>query len=114
VSNGEYVQTADAVDYYGEQFMDDVRAKRLPRYAEGGMVGSGGGGGGGGQLAPQIIVQNNGNNQVSASSQQQPDGRWITTMVIDAVAADIAGGGKSAKAMQQRFGLQRRGVPVGG
>lgn len=114
LSNGEYVQTADAVDYYGEQFMDDVRAKRLPRYAEGGMVGSGGGGGGGGQLAPQIIVQNNGNNQVSASSQQQPDGRWITTMVIDAVAADIAGGGKSAKAMQQRFGLQRRGVPVGG
>lgn len=112
LSNGENVITAKATDYYGQRFMDDLNAMRLPRYAEGGRVGVAGGGYG--QPAPQITVINNGNDQVSAKSEQQPDGRWATRFVIDTVVADIAAGGKSAKAMQGRYGLQRRGVPVSG
>src|SRR6185437_1819650 len=112
-SKGEYMQTADAHAYYGTAFMDAVRTKRLPRFAAGGPI-SGSYGGAGGQPAPQIIVNNNSSANVQASSEQQMDGSWITRMVIDAVATDVARGGQAAKAMQQRFGLQRRGVPVGG
>lgn len=35
----EYVQPVDAVKHYGTDFMEAVRAKKLPRYADGGVVG---------------------------------------------------------------------------
>ncbi|SEF34409.1 hypothetical protein SAMN05421837_107376 [Amycolatopsis pretoriensis] len=38
LSDNEYIQPADVVDYYGIGFMDDVRRKRLPRFARGGAV----------------------------------------------------------------------------
>lgn len=38
-SHNEYMQPADAVDYYGVGFMEDVRQKKLPKgYADGGLV----------------------------------------------------------------------------
>ncbi|WP_410670559.1 hypothetical protein [Amycolatopsis sp. cmx-4-68] len=39
LSDGEYVQNAAAVDYYGVSFMDAINKKRLPRFADGGLVG---------------------------------------------------------------------------
>lgn len=35
---GEYMQPVDSVNYYGKGFMDAVRDRRLPKYADGGMV----------------------------------------------------------------------------
>lgn len=40
VSNGEFVQPAVSVDYYGPDFMEAVRSRRLPKFADGGMVGA--------------------------------------------------------------------------
>lgn len=37
-SNGEYMQRAAAVSYYGVPFMDAVNNLRYPRYADGGLV----------------------------------------------------------------------------
>ena len=113
LSNGENVITAKATNYYGQRFMDDVNAMRLPRFADGGRVG-GGSGAAAGSGAPIINITNNSSSEVSASARQQPDGRWITSLIIDTVAGDMASGGKIAKAGQQRFGWQRRGVPVSG
>jgi len=39
-SNGEFMQPAAAVRYYGAEFMEAVRQRRLPRFAEGGAIGS--------------------------------------------------------------------------
>lgn len=37
-SVGEFMQPADAVDYYGPDFMEAVRKKQLPRFASGGPI----------------------------------------------------------------------------
>jgi len=39
LSNGEFVHKADAVDYYGADFMHAVNEKRLPKFDTGGPVG---------------------------------------------------------------------------
>ncbi|MBU2960488.1 phage tail tape measure protein [Citreicella sp. C3M06] len=39
VSRGEFVQPASAVDFYGADFMEAVRNRRIPKFADGGMVG---------------------------------------------------------------------------
>lgn len=38
-SNGEYMQSAAAVSYYGVDFMDKINNRALPRFASGGLVG---------------------------------------------------------------------------
>ncbi|WP_065329965.1 phage tail tape measure protein [Tritonibacter mobilis] len=38
-SSGEFIQPGDAVDYYGADFMEAIRQKRLPRHAAGGALG---------------------------------------------------------------------------
>lgn len=38
LSAGEYVQPADVVDFYGLGFMDSLRKKQVPRFADGGSV----------------------------------------------------------------------------
>lgn len=37
-SNNEFMQPADAVDHYGLPFMEAVRTKRLPKFADGGLL----------------------------------------------------------------------------
>ena len=112
-SKGEYMQTADAHAYYGTAFMDEVRAKRLPRFASGGPINGSYGGVSGGATAPQIIVEDHNNNAVKSSSSQQSDGRWMIRLVLDAVSNDIVRGGQTSKALETRYGMSRRGVPVG-
>jgi len=36
----EYLQSVAAHDFYGTDFMDAINARRLPRYADGGALGS--------------------------------------------------------------------------
>lgn len=40
-STGEFMQPAHAVDFYGVEFMEDIRRRRLPRFAGGGLLGAG-------------------------------------------------------------------------
>jgi tape measure domain-containing protein len=37
-SNGEFMQPASSVDYYGEGFMEAVRQRRFPKFADGGRI----------------------------------------------------------------------------
>lgn len=37
-SPGEWIQPADAVSFYGTGFMEAIRTKRFPRFADGGMI----------------------------------------------------------------------------
>jgi hypothetical protein len=38
LSNNEFVQPSDSVDYYGVGFMEAVRQKQIPKFASGGLV----------------------------------------------------------------------------
>lgn len=68
-----------------------------------------------GDIEVQINITNNGQAVQAQQTGQRMDGKkMIVDMVLQAVQSDIAKGGGTAQAMQQRFGLQRRGVPVGG
>jgi TP901 family phage tail tape measure protein len=42
-SSDEFIQPGDAVEYYGADFMEAIRQKRLPKYADGGFIGGGSG-----------------------------------------------------------------------
>lgn len=39
-SKGEFMQPAHAVDFYGVDFMEAIRKRRLPRFADGGLLGA--------------------------------------------------------------------------
>jgi len=41
ITSGEAITQVPAVKYYGTKFMDDINKMRLPRFAEGGIVGGG-------------------------------------------------------------------------
>ena len=59
VSNGEYINTAASVRYYGSQLFDDLNRMRIPKFAGGGPVS--GEFMGAGQPASQVnvnVVQN--------------------------------------------------------
>ncbi len=51
--------------------------------------------------------------QAKQTGTRQQGNTTIVDMVLTAVATDVTQGGKTAQAMQQRFGLSRRGVPMG-
>src|SRR5690606_29994105 len=40
VTSGEFIHNVAAVRHYGLDFMNNVNAMRLPRYADGGLVGN--------------------------------------------------------------------------
>ena len=72
-------------------------------------------GGGDGDVNVQVNVTNNGQPVQAQQTGARRDGDTvIIDVVLDAVASDINKGGRTAQAMQQRFGVQRRGVSVGG
>jgi hypothetical protein len=72
-------------------------------------------GAGGGGMEVEINITNNGQAVEGKQTGQRMDGKkMIIDMVLQAVQSDIAKGGGTAQAMQQRFGLQRRGTPVSG
>lgn len=71
--------------------------------------------GGAGDVQVEVNITNNGQDVQAKQTGTRRDGqKVIVDMVLEAVANDMATGGRTAKAAQQRFGLQRRGVPVSG
>jgi len=64
----------------------------------------------------QINLKNESGQALQAKQQgqaTQSGSKIMADFVLSTVAGDVAGGGKTAKAMQRRFGLARAGVPVG-
>ena len=71
--------------------------------------------GAGSNVQVEVNITNNGQAVSATQTGAQVNGQKIVVgLVLDAVANDIATGGKTAKAVQQRFGVQRRGIPVSG
>lgn len=71
----------------------------------------------GGMDGMQVIVNitNNGQAMQATQTGQRVDGKKVMVdLILDTVSNDTTKGGRTAQAMQQRFGLQRRGMPVGG
>lgn len=70
---------------------------------------------GGGGIEVQINITNKGQAVQARQTGSRMNGKkMMIDLVLDTVSGDVAKGGKTAQAMQQRFGLQRAGVPVGG
>lgn len=62
-----------------------------------------------------INITNNGQDVQAQQTGTRMDGKkMMIDLILDTVSGDTAKGGRTAQAMQQRFGLQRRGIPVGG
>ncbi|TPG50670.1 phage tail tape measure protein [Rhodanobacter glycinis] len=108
LSNGENVITEKATSYYGQKFMDDVNNMRLPRFAQGGPVGSSAGAGG--AVASQPITVNIYGAQDGARVEQRDggDGLRYIDVFINAAAQDVARGGRLGQAMSSAFGVQRQ------
>ena len=80
LSDGEYVVNAKSTRHYGVGFMEAVNQRKLPKYATGGLVGSGGGGGGaaggGGPITVQVVIDGQiVQQQVVNTIRNTPDGR---------------------------------------
>lgn len=72
-------------------------------------------GGAMGDMQVIVNITNKGEPVQATQTGQRTDGKkMMIDLVLDAVAGDMAKGGRTAQAAQQRFGLSRRGVPVGG
>lgn len=62
-----------------------------------------------------INITNNGQQVQARQTGSSMDGKkMMIDLILDTVSGDMVTGGKTARAAQQRFGLQRRGVPVSG
>lgn len=71
-------------------------------------------GGGTAPLSVEVNIQNTGAPVNAQQTGTRVDGnKVIVDMVLTAVANDVAGGGKVAKATEQRYGLRQRGTRVG-
>jgi len=134
-SNGEYMHNAAAVDHYGVAFMDAVNSRTLPKlpgYATGGPIG-------GSAPTPSqlgfkspstptvngaqlmvavtpvtVILHSSGDgNQVQSKQSTDNNGGQILELFLGAVAKDVNNGGVTAKAMDRRWVLKRKGNSYG-
>lgn len=72
---------------------------------------------GGGDSSPQVVVNITNKGQPMQAEQtnaRSHGGKVFIDIVVGEVDKRIARGGSTGQAIQQAFGLQRRGVPVGG
>ena len=65
---------------------------------------------GGGARPVMVNIVNNGQPVQARSSQRETSEGMVIDLVLDAVAADIAGGGRVHDATQRRFGLNPGGT----
>ncbi|HET6805327.1 MAG TPA: phage tail length tape measure family protein [Frateuria sp.] len=117
LSNGENVITAQATNYYGQRFMDDLNAMRLPRFAQGGPVGTPRTYGGSGDGKAPIININRAEPGDRVDSRQDSDGRWVLDAFLAAASQDVARGGPLGQSIAGAFGLRRQArsyAPAGG
>lgn len=109
LSDGENVITAKATNYYGQRFMDDVNAMRLPRFADGGRVGGATvSTASGGDMAPIVNIYG-AENGGRADARKDPTGRWVIDAFINAAADDVARGGRLGQAVNAVTGTRRPG-----
>lgn len=109
LSDGENVITAKATNYYGQRFMDDVNAMRLPRFADGGRVGGAAVSTvSGGDMAPIVNIYG-AENGGRADARKDPTGRWVIDAFINAAADDVARGGRLGQAVNAVTGTRRPG-----
>ena len=101
------MQPAAAVDHYGVEFMEAIRTRRLPKFANGGMIGGSSMSGSNGAPAVQTIV----NMPVSietlpgetAEITRTPDGGMNIRMVRQFMRDELASGSMDG-AMRRRYG----------
>lgn len=70
---------------------------------------------GGDKVNLTVVLRNEGGDQMKAKQTgvQRRGNNIMAEFVLQTVAGDTGRGGITAKAFEQRYGLQRRGVPVG-
>lgn len=107
LSDGEFVMRAAAVRRYGANFMAALNRGLMParsnHFAAGGLVGAGAGGG-----EMEVNVYNS--SGAPARVQKRQVGRkQVADIFVGAVAADIERGGMAAQAIQNVYGVRRRG-----
>lgn len=111
LSNGEYVIQSDAVKKYGIGFLNAINEMDVSppamgrRYAAGGLVGDAPGGG-----PTQVVVNNHTGQPARAEEKTGPDGARMIEVIVGKVAADIRSNGPTAQALQDTFGVNRKGV----
>lgn len=105
-SRGEFMQPAAAVDFYGVEFMEAIRNRRLPKFATGGSLGGGAAPGGPGafQLNQQIIDKVG--VKVTSEEQTLPDGSRLQRLVLsEAVNEALTTPGGAANRTLRRRGF---------
>lgn len=111
-SRGEFMQPAAAVDLYGIEFMEAIRTRRLPKFAEGGALGgmppSGGGVFPG--PAPQITFIDQSGRGVDVRTEERVEGgqRQMRFVLSDAVADAMTMPGGRARSTLAGMGARPR------
>ncbi|MAU43755.1 MAG: phage tail tape measure protein [Yangia sp.] len=107
-SAGEFMQPAAAVDFYGLEFMEAIRNRRLPKFATGGSLGgsSSVSGAGAFRFTQQIIDQVG--VKVRTEETTTPDGGRLQRLVLsEAVDKAITTPGGAATRRLNRYGVKQ-------
>ncbi|NDW30790.1 lysozyme, partial [Yangia sp. PrR007] len=104
-SRGEFMQPAAAVDYYGLEFMEALRRREVPKFAEGGaMPGTSTGGAGGVTLRQGDVVVNN---FAGVEVEQRRDAAGNLSLDLRRAVSDMISSGGADAALQNRFNLKK-------
>lgn len=118
-SKDEFIQPAASVDYYGRDFMEALRQRKLPRFANGGPLGGTAGASarlaGSHQTPGLTMVFNDYSSQgvtPEVTETRDADGnRRIEMALSDKVGtALVQPGGGAQKTLRSTYGLQKRGT----
>jgi TP901 family phage tail tape measure protein len=111
-SRGEFMQPASAVDFYGVEFMEAIRTRRLPKFAEGGALGGMPASGGGAfpWPAPQITFIDQSGRGVDVRTEERIEGgqRQMRFVLSDAVADAMTTPGGRARSTLAGMGARPR------
>ena len=111
-SRGEFMQPAAAVDFYGVEFMEAIRTRRLPKFAEGGALGGMPASGGGAfpWPAPQITFIDQSGRGVDVRTEERIEGgqRQMRFVLSDAVADAMTTPGGRARSTLAGMGARPR------
>ncbi|GGG77527.1 hypothetical protein GCM10011415_28040 [Salipiger pallidus] len=104
-SRGEFMQPADAVDHYGVDFMEAIRTRRLPKFADGGFLGGVSAGAASASLQPVVNMPVNIETLEGTTAEvtRTPDGGMNIRMVRQFMREELASGSMDG-AMRRRYG----------
>ncbi|WP_146592201.1 phage tail tape measure protein [Puniceibacterium confluentis] len=110
-SRGEFMQPAAAVDFYGVEFMEALRQRRIPKLADGGSLGGLPAAFSGTGSAPPITFIDQSGRGVDVETRERVEGgqRKMEFVLSDAVSSGLTTpGGKARRTMRTEFGLTAR------